>query len=263
MVCALASALLTRSVGPISAMGALTVVLAVLLWGDWLRWTRHATGMGALAPVLMLAGWGALSMVARYHPTIDGLQNLLALGVFTGCVAVTAAQWHARRLDVAALGRGFRWAAFVAAGLFAARYASPHAREALGINPRAWSAAALVSVAWFLGRWRHGSRAALLAALCLLALIAISLSRTATGVGLMLFALSQARLRTLADWARTGLVAGLAVAAAFVGVTRVGAIRGRFLEGDLALSVGGVPINVAAARASGASSTPRSSSRRG
>ena len=244
LACAFAGVLIDAPLGPISAFGAFTIVLAGLIWLLWISRARGAlpAPLGML-PLLSLVTWGFVAMGVRYHPTISGLQNVLAVAVFAGIALLTAAQARNQHDFVRWLDRTMLWAAASGVTLFLIGYAIPSGGPGFGLGPRGYAAFSCVMLAWCLARGRHGAHANLWMAALLVAGIALSLSRTALVVAMLLCLLAQLRQRKSVDWLRLGAVGAALGSVSYLGVTRVAAIHARFFEGDLALTVGGVPLN--------------------
>jgi len=232
-------------IGPLSAMG-LTTVLYVL--GSWFVWLLRAAELPArvrraIAPFLLFLFWGALSMVLWYRPSVAGVQNLLVIAAFLGLIVLTAAEARRSPEFIETLGRVMAAATMLAVVLQVLNYHLGVMPSGFGVQARSFALFALVAVAWQLGRWRTGDRWAFWAAVAIVGLVGLSLSRTAFVVGVLLFPLSFIRLQSVRGWLRAGVLGVGAVGLLYTIVSHVGALRERFFEGDLSLKVGGIAIN--------------------
>ncbi len=98
-------------------------------------------------------------------------------------------------------------------------------------------------MAWYLAAWRYRLPGGLFWASFTIIAIALSYSRTALLIGLILFPLSQISLKDLKGWGRMGLTIALIAIVSYLAFTYVEPIRSRFTAvGDNA-TVGGVQIN--------------------
>jgi hypothetical protein len=225
--------------GSVSPMGGVTVLYALCVWFLWLlrpHWSPRYRPV--VAPFVALIGWGLVSVVLWYRPTIDALQNLFVLGAFVGLLLVTARDSGPGSLVRGRLSAAMGWASALAGVLFLLHPLSP-----IGPGLRSFAIFALIGIGWYLAGWRCGSRRAGWAAVVLLALIAFSLSRTALAVGLFLIPLAWLQLRTLGGWLRLVLASLAALLVLYVAVLHIAPLRSRFFEGDMSLHVFGVGIN--------------------
>jgi O-antigen ligase len=226
-------------VGSISPLGTLTVLYALGVWFLWLlrpHWSPRYRPV--VVPFAVLVGWGFMSVVVWYTPSIDALQNLIVFTAFLGLLLVTARDVASGTLTPVRVNVAVAWSSVAACFFYAW---SPLTTYAIGY--RSFAIFALIGIAWFLAGWRCGSRRAGWAAFFLLLLIALAVSRTAPVVGLLLVPLARLDLRTLRGWLRFG-AATLAVLVLLYGaVQTIGPLRSRFFEGDTSLKVMGVSIN--------------------
>ena len=245
--------LLTRfKVGPISAMGLLTILYAFGSWFGWALRPRLTPGVTrAMVPLTLYLAWGAASAVIWYRPVVDGLQNLLAMAAFSGLLLLSAREAQSptgSAADAAGpwfqnVGRVLAWASWVAGGFWMVSAAFGSHLGGLGIGTRTYALFALIGLAWFVAGWRTGSRISLLAAVGILILLALGLSRTALVVGLALFPLAQVRLNRLGGWLRLAVWGLLAAAILYVGISYVTPLQARFFQGDTSLHLFGLQIN--------------------
>lgn len=230
------------NVGPLSANGAWTLV-AIAAGGVLWFMSPRQRGLRTLSPLLYFAIQGAAYLIV-FPSNISGIQSVLAVFAFIVCIAIVASSGRDARSLVGRISTTFGRVSWIAIGMYGAT------NVVLGIGnddilgPRGFALFALIPLSWSLARWRYGDRFAGLGALGLLGGILLSLSRLATGIGLLLWPLSRASSRAnLKTWARVFAVVVASLAVFFVAFRVVTPLRERFLEGDVE-SVGGVSINV-------------------
>lgn len=231
-------------IGPLSAMGVTTILYAIGSWFVWLlRAELPARLRRALLPFAMFLFWAGVSMVLWYRPSVEGVQNLLVIVAFLGLIVLTANETRRSPEFIDTLGRVMTAATVIAVVLQVLSYHLGVMPGGFGIQARSFALFALVALAWQLGRWRSGDRRAFWAALAIVGLIGISLSRTAFVVGVLLFPASHMRLQSVRGWFQAGVLGVGAVGLLYTIVSRVEPLRARFFEGDLSLKVGGIAIN--------------------
>lgn len=240
---------LTRfGVGPISAMGLVTVLYAAGSWGLWL--VRPTIPRALVTAVVPLGGylfWAALTAALWYRPTVDGMQNLFVMAAFVGIIVLSASESR-RGVErganpAAAMGRMLGVATWLAAGLWAATRLLGSALPLPFVGSRSFALFALVGVAWYVAGWRAGSRRSLLAGIGILTMVGLSLSRTALVVGMFLFPLAQVEMRRLSSWLRLALLGLVAGGLLYAAVWYIEPLHTRFFEGDTSLRIGGIGIN--------------------
>ncbi|MDI3340502.1 MAG: O-antigen ligase family protein [Sphaerobacter sp.] len=239
-----ASLLITVRLGPVSLLGVITALVAGLAWALWvLRGEWGGPALRPAVPLALLPAWGALGTLAGNGPTMPGMQLLLVIAAFAGLILLTAATVQRSPAFADAVARSLAWAAWLATGCAVLGLVFLRSAADFGIGPRGYAAFALLPLAWYLVGWRHGSRATLLAAAVILALIAISLSRTALVVAAFLVALAQFSPSTPRGWIRLAALGLVVAVALYAAVVHIEPLRARFFDGDVSLSVGGLRIN--------------------
>lgn len=231
------------NLGPISTMGLLTVLYAGSTWAIWAmrpRWTPQRTP--TLLPLLMLLGWGVMGVALWYTPSVNSMQNLLVIASFLGIIVLSARDNRDNTITPQTFEKIFELAVVAASGLYLLTRATGSI-GGFGVGVRTYALFALVGLAWYVAGWRCGSRRSLWFAFALLALLVMSLSRTAMVLGLFLFPLAQLRLNKLSGWLRLAAWGTLALVVLYAGISYFEPLRSRFFEGDTSLQVAGISIN--------------------
>ncbi len=232
------------SVGPVSLLALLTICYCMSSWSLWLMQAMLTrTVLTTLWPLMLFVVWGFVSL-AWYAPAIASFQNILVQISFLGFILLAASKsYYSSKFQI------FAWkilarATWVAVVLYGIGLVTGGLGSNFPIGARSFALFALLGSAWYVAAWRYNSRRGLWQGITIGALIGASLSRTALAAALILFSLSQASLRNVAAWVRTGLVVALVIGVSYVTVTHVEPVRERFFAGDIGFTVGGTGINV-------------------
>lgn len=216
--------------GPVSALGAFTIVLAALVFFLLAASASHFRRMDkSLRPLAGFACWYFLSFF--WGPrSATAFQNALVMLVFIGfiflsswygCVSSDLARRVARLLAISTA---------VAATLYAFSLLQegPGARSIWG--DRTFALFAMLGLAWCLTGWHYGRRSCLWGAIGITLLIALSLSRLAFGVASILFPLSQVVETSWRRHARMSLAILLSAGFLMFGLMAFAPLRQRFTE---------------------------------
>ena len=231
------------NLGPISTMGLLTILYAAGSWAIWAmrpRWTPQR--MPTALPLLMLLGWGVIGVFLWYTPSVNSMQNLLVIASFLGILVLSARDNRDTTIAPQTFEKVFEFAIVAASGFYVLTRVTGSI-GGFGVGVRTYALFALVGLAWYVAGWRCGSRRSLWFAVALLALLVMSLSRTAMVLGLFLFPLAQLRLNRLSGWLRLAVWGTLALVILYAGISYFEPLRSRFFEGDTSLQVAGISIN--------------------
>jgi O-antigen ligase/polysaccharide polymerase Wzy-like membrane protein len=237
------SALLREvNVGPVSANGAWTLVAIVAGGLLWLTSPRQR-GLSILSPLIYFAIQGAVYLII-FPRFIPGIQSVLAVFAFIVCIAVVASSGQHLRSLVRKLTTTFARVSWIAIGMYGATIAIWGLGNDDILGPRGFALLALIPLTWNLARWRYGDRSSAVRSLGLLGAILLSLSRLATGIGLLLWPLSRTSSRpSIKAWGRVAALSLASVGVFVVAIEVVSPLRDRFVQGDVE-SVGGLSINV-------------------
>jgi len=201
------------------------------------------TVLSIIWPLVLFVIWQFASL-AWYDPTIASFQNLLVQFAFLGLVLLASSKSYYSDTFQLFAWKMLARATWVAVGLYGVGLLLGGLGNNLPIGARSFALFALLGGTWYLAAWRYNSRRGLWQGIAIVALIGASLSRTALVTALILFPLSQASLKRMATWVRTGLVVALVVGLSYLTVTQVEPVRERFFTGDIGVTVGGTGINV-------------------
>jgi O-antigen ligase len=235
--------------GPLSGMGVLTLVevgltaVAVVACRSYPRRIVYR-----VAPYGVFLAWVMLTAM-RTPLTIAGMQNGIVYVLF-GLVILLTGTIAARSPNVVerAIERGVRWIdriALTIAALSLILNGLPTDERTWVIGARSFALLGLLPLSWHVARWDTGrTRSGVAACLWLLA-IGLSLSRTATAVGLLYVGI--ALLLQIRGNARFLLIRAPAVVFATAVIVAVLArgtpIAERLFTGDTSIEVGGVAVN--------------------
>src|SRR5215211_2658643 len=237
------------SFGPVSLLALLTVCYCMSSWVLWLMQavlTRSV--LATVWPLVLFVIWSisSLAWYAGRSPTIASFQNLLVQTTFLGLILLASSKSYQSYKFQLFAWKVQVWATWIAVGLYGVGFVLGHLGGSLvvGAGPRSFALFALLGLAWYVTALRYNSRRGLWQAIIITGLIGVSLSRTALTTALFLFPISQASLRNMARWVRTGLMVALVVGISYLTITHVEPVRERFFAGDIGATVGGTGINV-------------------
>jgi O-antigen ligase len=234
-------------IGPTTGLGVLTASTAVLGALTVAARARLAIPHArTFLPFLLFVGWAAISL-AWSRNVGGGAQNVLVFATAAAIAIAVAASIGAHPQ----LHRAVPALLYGASGLVAALYGTSLLLDGLDtdliLSPRQFALVALLCLAWTLSAWRHGSWPAGILSAGLVVLVALSLSRTALAVGLMVL-MPLAFLRPGSFWGsvRAVFIAGVAGAVLFfTAIFSIDALQERFQTGDVrSVSVGTVQVEV-------------------
>lgn len=230
--------------GPMSTMGMLTVLYSLGIWSIWLLRARSTpNNVLAVLPFMLFTTWGMMSLVLWYTPSISSAQNVLVIAAFLGLIFLCARDVVTGDTDLEAIGKAFGIATGLSIGLYLAGMVLPAALASYSIGTRTFALFILVALSWFIASWKTGSRKSLWIAILIIAMLGISLSRTAMVIALALFPLAQVRLNSIAGWFRMIFSGAGALALLYAAIWYIGPLHRRFFEGDTSLEIFGLKIN--------------------
>lgn len=232
------------SLGSVTGLAALTLVCAVVPLFFWAADARLLQAVPTLLwPFLLFIVWGFLSM-SWHPPTVPGLQSLLVPTVFLFLMALT---YHHSRHAPPFAPRIMRLMPLIATAPVAlyglSMVLDRRIESFLLMGARSFALYALICLAWHLASWRYGHPRGLLGSLFTVAVIGLSLSRTALASALLLFPLARMSLKNRWGVVPVLLLVVLLGGGLYQAVYLIEPLRARFLEGDTSLSIGGVAIN--------------------
>lgn len=193
-------------------------------------------------PMLIFLFWAMASLCWTPAP-LNGMQNILAIGalpllIFVGEAAASTApefgtwflKWLNRSVVLATL-------------IYATSVLLTGAGTNELIGARSYGLYSLLGVAVSLAAWRYGSKLALCWGAFIVALVGVSESRLALGIGIALFPIAQLPTRGIVRWLKVLAVASIVAAASYAALNYFDTLRDRFTKGDVSLTIGTVSIN--------------------
>ncbi len=228
-------------VGPVSGLGALTILVALSTVPFWLL-NPGAVRLLPLPLRIFLVWVVAISCVNWLPPTI-GIQNVLVFVLFAGMIGISR---YLAMTDgaafLASMENAFRIAGWLAVVLYAASVAAGGLGSGRVMGSRSFALFALVVFGWALARFRFERQSGILAVM-LFIMIILSLSRGALAAATVMTALAWLDLRTVGSWLKAATGAALAIATFFIAVGHVQALHSRFYTGDVQEVAPGLSIN--------------------
>jgi O-antigen ligase len=230
------------NVGPITALGAITIVYVIVCVFLWISETR---------PPLLHSGWGlylcfitwALISFLWHPPSTEGFQNVAVFSVFGILMLVTAEGCSVRPETAVDLGRWLDRAAALAVSIYLISVAIYTFETGKIFSPRAFANFALLGLVRALARFRYESRRAVWLGLAAFAAIFASLSRTSLASCLILIPLAWLDRRSFSRRAGVVLVSLIAIGVFALAAVSVGPLEKRFAEPNT-VKVGGIDLSV-------------------
>ena len=173
----------------ISVLALLTGVYAFLSWVLWIgQGSKRRHIASTVRPFLIFVLW-ILSSFIWFPPNQDGIQNFLVLAAFVGITLLGENATFCVR-DTGWLIRNLVRATALACVLYTVFLLLGGLGSNLVFHARTFATFVLIGMAWFLACWRYGSKHGLAAALVIVFLIILSLSRMALTTACLLFPLA-------------------------------------------------------------------------
>lgn len=238
------------SLGPVTALAGVTIV-ACLGSALLLIFSSRIPKQLAMSGLMYLSflGWGTYSLVTNMASSELSfqlsVQNLLTYGAFVGMLLLSACETIENPFPTWYVRHGFMMASGIAAGLYALSLVLNGPGTGLIMSARAFSAFVVVMLPFCLAAWRYNVPYGRVIAVVMTISVALSFSRTATVVALILYPLSRFSPHKPEGWLRLGAwIVGILLVA-YLSFTYVQPIRDRFLEKGDSGSIGGVSVNTA------------------
>ena len=219
--------------GSVSLMGLLTIIYAVAI-------ATVAISRPAATWKILLRLW-PLTLLFLYSlmqlfwapRSVQAAQTLCMQWIFLGLIALMATGGN-EGTDEPAVSRMLRKCVIAGSLCFViAFFMVGFGAEGLGVltfvTARSFALFALLGVALFSAQWTSDSKVGLWLAVGMILLIALSLSRTALVVGLLLLPLSRLRSLKAGDMKRLLVIGVIAIAGLIYLVSSIDALRTRFL----------------------------------
>jgi O-antigen ligase len=231
------------ALGPISLLGAITIIYASVGLALALSHRPSRDAWSKLRPLAWFVAWTVISFT-WYPTTTEGFQNV---AVFVTFLALAAGTAGISRLLPRAEERFYRWfdrAMLLAIGVYLVSVLLNGLNTNLIFEPRAFALFALLGVARGLSLVRYGSRVrGALMAIAAMSAIFLSLSRTALAIAVILIPLAWLDRRTVSRRVGVLLTMSLVLGLFAFASTVVKPLEERFSELDR-VKIGGVTISV-------------------
>lgn len=230
--------------GPVTGLALLTIGWGVAAWTLWLAapWFPVGRSAKALLPLLLFTIYSVGSML-WYPPSVKGLQVLAVTIGFFGLLLLAARQAEREPAFVRDVYRALDFATLFATGLYAASVPLFGMGNNDFLDARSFALFALLGVARMLARWQAGETRAFFYAAAIVAVLVLSISRTAMVVAVVMFPLAALSRRDFKGVATAAAMALTGAAALGAAVSLSPMLRERFFGLDASMQVGGVAIN--------------------
>lgn len=234
------------SAGPLSLQGLLTILAAATSWFLILAQGKISKSVST-APLLIafiLVGVVSLFLNASTLPKlVVGFQNLCVYAAFVGFLILSAAECSKNLKLIQMIGNLFSQVFKVSALLYGFGILISGPGSSVIMGARAFALYIIIGVSWYLAEFRYHKSKALFWFLLIELVLALSFSRMATAISLILFPISQASFKRLKDIARTISALLLIILLAWSAFTFITPVRERFTsQGDNA-EIAGIKVN--------------------
>jgi O-antigen ligase len=244
--CALTDGIRRVGAGGLSGMGILTIILACGSWTLVLSRRRFPKVILFALAFLLFIFVSFISWMINFSNVapFNVIQNLCIYFGFIGFIILSAIQTY-RTGDLPEyitkhLTRSIQLSVILyilSIGLY-----GPGSNQIMGARSFGLYAAT-IGTPWFLGLWRCGIPGGSLWIWLTMVAVALSFSRTALAITIVLFPLSQLSFNSLKSWIRFATSVVLIGVLAFLAINFVPPIRDRFNEQGDNATVGGVKVN--------------------
>ncbi|MDP9235081.1 MAG: O-antigen ligase family protein [Actinomycetota bacterium] len=230
------------AVGPVTLLGALTIVYAVV--GILLSIGHRSSRSAALTlrPFLWFVAWTAISFM-WYSPTIESLQNVAVFVTFAALARATAGVFAVAPRSSHDAFKWFDRAIYLSVFLYLVTVVVDGPGTDLFLSARGFALFGMLGVARGLAVFRYESRRGAFMIAVVIVAVMLSLSRTALAICLLLVPLAWLDRRSIPRRMVVVLAIGLAVGLFVFAATSFGPLAERFAEPDKS-KVGGVTLSV-------------------
>ena len=236
-------------IGPLSGMGALTILQAAIAVAALLALDGFPQRVVLpLVPYGAFLAWATLTTVWM-PPSFGGTQNWIVYVLFALVTLMTGTIVAGNPIVAeCAIERGVQCIDAIALPIFAICLLTdglPVDGIVQVMGARSFGLMALLPLSWHVARWNSGYLRSGLAAWLWLFAIGLSLSRTATAIALLYMGVAlvlQLRWNIRSLFVKVPII-GLATAVVVVVLARSTPMADRFFTGDTSIQVGGVAVN--------------------
>ena len=250
ILCGLTDGVRRLSLGPVTALAGVTIVAnigCVLLLLNSRQFPKKLmlSGLG----YLVFLALGLYSLVANLPFSgvsfQNSVQNLLSYGVFIGLMLLSACVVLENPVLPWFVRHGFLSTVAIATAVYGISIMIKGPGSDFMMGPRAFAAFVVAMLPFALSAWRYKVPCAGAIAIAMTLCVALSFSRTATVIALILYPLSRFSPHKPEGWLRLGLWVGMISLVAYLSFTYVQPIRDRFTEKGDSGSIGGLKVNTA------------------
>ncbi len=238
------------SLGSMTALAGVTIIASlgsVLLLLFSSRIPKRLAPSGFI--FLVFLGLGIYSMMANLSSTSIGIQNsiqnLLCYLTFIGLLLLSACETMENPFSTWYVRYGFLFSAGLATGLYGLGLLVKGPGSDFFMGARAFSAFVVAMLPFCLAAWRYRVPHAGTVSIAMTICVALSFSRTATVIALILYPLARFSPHKLVGWLRLAAWVSMISLVAYLSFTYIAPIRDRFTETGDSGSIGGVKVNTA------------------
>ncbi|MBF2086799.1 O-antigen ligase [Thermoleptolyngbya sp. C42_A2020_037] len=230
----------------ISLQGLLTILAAISSWFLILAQGRISKLVSTAPLLIAFIVIGLINLVFSSSTTanfIAGFQNLSVYMAFVGFLILATSE-SSKNLDaVRQIGGALSFTFKMSAVLYGFSILVGGPQSALIMGPRSFALFIILGSAWFLSLWRCRMTGGLFWFFYIELVLALSFSRMATVISILLFPISQASFKSPKDIARIfGMVALISIIA-WGAFTYIEPIRNRFTSQGDSAQIAGIKVN--------------------
>ncbi len=226
------------SIGPVTGLGAITILFLVATIPFWIAKPRAFSVVPLSFRILLI--WIAF-VSCVFLPSKIGFQNILVYVVFFSTIATAAfitrnTSRFTRRVDLT-----FWTAGWLSTGLYGASVVLFGLGTGKVIGSRSYALFAIPVLGWALSRFRFERKCGFLV-VAILGATLVSLSRGAFGAECVMIGLTWFNPRRVASWVKSGLAAAVVIFVFVFAVQNFGPFHQRFEQGAIT-TIDGISIN--------------------
>ncbi len=248
LLCGMTDGVRRLSLGPVTALAGVTIVANIGCFFMLVNSRRFPKPLIFSAiGYLSFLGLGIYSLTANLPFSgvsfQNSVQNLLSYGAFIGMLMISACELLERPTLPWYVRHGFLTTVAIATGLYGLGILIKGPGSELMMGSRAFATFVVAMLPFALSAWRYRVPYAGLISMAMTVCVALSFSRSATVIALILYPLARFSPHKPEGWLRLGIWIGLISVVAYLSFTYVQPIRERFTEKGDSASIGGVKVN--------------------
>ncbi len=248
LLCGLTDGVRRLSLGPVTALAGVTIVANIGCFFMLLNSRRFPKPLIFSAiGYLSFLSLGIYSMTANLPFSgvsfQNSVQNLLSYGAFIGMLLLSACLVLERETMPWFVRHGFLVSVAIATTLYGIGILVKGPGSELMMGARAFATYVVAMLPFALAAWRYQVPFAGIISIAMTVCVALSFSRSATVIALILYPLSRFSPHKPEGWLRLVVWVGLISLVAYLSFTYVEPIRERFTEKGDSASIGGIRVN--------------------